>query len=222
MTDPFTLYDASRTRMLQLVAEAGPGGRDVSVPACPDWSTHDLIAHCVSMPAAIAAGDLPDGDLERWLEDIRAARTDRSLADLATEWRSVDDTIAAMVSGDGGVLLDDLVVHEHDLRGALDRPDHTVLDGDVFVPRALRSCVPELERRGLGAIEVRHGDRVWRSHEAPTAWVLEVTPWEAVRVLYSRRTATELRDLGEGDDVESFLRLLDDHLPLPLHSLGER
>lgn len=222
MTDPLTLYRSARTRMLQLTTEAGDEARRRTVPACPEWSTHDLIAHCVSMPAAIAAGDLPGDDLDGWLDAIRAARADRSIEELAAEWESVDDTIAAMVSGGGGVLLDDLVVHEHDLRSALGRPDHSVLDADVFVPRALQSCVPELERRGLGAIEVRHADSVWRSHDAPTGWVLEVSPWEAVRVLYSRRTEAELLALGGASDVTPYLRLLDDHLPLPITSLGEQ
>jgi hypothetical protein len=221
MTDPLALYRSARTRMLQLTTEAGAAARRVTVPACPDWSAHDLIAHCVSMPAAIAAGDLPGDDLDGWLDAIRAARADHSIEELAAEWESVDDTIAAMVSGGGGVLLDDLVVHEHDLRGALGRPDHSVLDGDVFVPRALQSCVPELERRGLGAIEVRHTTVTWRSHDAPTGWVLEVSPWEAVRVLYSRRTEDELRTLGDGPHVDDYVRLLDDHLPLPVTSLDE-
>lgn len=222
MTDPLALYRSARTRMLQLTTDAGAEARRTTVPACPDWSAHDLIAHCVSMPAAVAAGDLPGDDLDGWLDAIRTARAPHSIEELAAEWESVDDTVAAMVSGGGGVLLDDLVVHEHDLRGALGRPDHSVLDGDVFVPRALQSCVSELERRGLGAIEVRHGDTVWRSHDAPTGWTLEVSPWEAVRVLYSRRTADELRSLGDSSDITSYVRLLDDHLPLPITSLGER
>lgn len=222
MTDPFALYRDSRSRILRLAADAGPDGRAVTVPACPEWSVHDLVAHCVSMPAAIAAGDLPGNDLAGWLDAILTARADRSIEELGAEWASVDDTIVAMVSGGGGVLLDDLVVHEHDLRGALGRPDHSVLDGEVFVPRALHSCVPELERRGLGAIEVRHGHKVWRSHDAPTGWVLEVSPWEAVRVLYSRRTEAELRAGGRATDMTPFVELLDDHLPLPITSLGER
>lgn len=222
MTDPLALYRDARARMLQLMTDVGTEARRVTVPACPEWSAHDLIAHCVSMPAAIAAGDLPGDDLDAWLDAIRASRADHPIEELAAEWESVDDTIAAMVSGGGGVLLDDLVVHEHDLRGALGRADHSVLDGAVFVPRALQSCVPELERRGLGAIEVRHTNGVWRSHDAPTGWVLEVSPWEAVRVLYSRRTEEELRALGDSSDVMPYVRLLDDHLPLPITSLGER
>jgi hypothetical protein len=42
-----------------------------------------------------------------------------------------------------------------------------------------------------------------------------------VRVLYSRRTAEELRALGGSDNIESYIALLDAHLPLPIVSLNE-
>jgi hypothetical protein len=37
----------------------------------------------------------------------------------------------------------------------------------------------------------------------------------------SRRTADELRALPSDGDAEPYLALLDAHLPLPGHSLGE-
>jgi hypothetical protein len=192
------------------------------VPACPDWTALQLITHCVSMPAALGAGDFPTGDLNEWINKILTDRADSSLDDLATEWVGANDTINEMVSGGGAVLFDDLVVHEHDLRAALSVPDHSALDAAISVPRSLDSCVAALETAGLGSIEVRSGSDVWRSHDAEPGWVLEVSPWEAVRVLYSRRTAEELRALGGSDNIESYIALLDAHLPLPTSSLGER
>lgn len=220
-TDLFTIYLATRQRIIDLVAASGPSDLERHVPACPDWTVRQLFTHCVSMPAAISVGDLPQSDLDGWIDAILAARVDRSIDELVDEWSSVDATIESMVGGGGAVLLDDLVVHEHDLRGALGRTDHSTLDEDVFVDRALQSCVPELERRGLSAIEVRHDGRTWRSHEAPVGWTLEMSPWESVRALYSRRTADELRTSSVGDDADAYITLLDDHLPLPLASLGE-
>jgi hypothetical protein len=119
------------------------------------------------------------------------------------------------------VLIDDLVVHEHDLRAALGIPDHSALDATISVPRSLDSCVSALEEAGLGSIEVRSGSDVWRSHDAEPGWVLEVSPWEAVRVLYSRRTADELRSLGGSDNIDAYIAVLDAHLPLPVVSLNE-
>ena len=221
MTELFSAYDATRTRMLDLARHASPEALATRVPACPDWTALDLITHCVSMPAALGAGDFPTGDTDDWIGRILSDRAGRSLEQLADEWGAANDTIANMVNGGGAMLFDDLVVHEHDLRGALHVPDHSALDASIMVPRALASCVTALDANGLGSIEVRNKDGVWTSHDAPVGWVLAVSPWEAVRVLYSRRTADELRDLGGSDDLEAYISLLDAHLPLPQHSLGE-
>jgi hypothetical protein len=221
MTELFPAYDATRTRMLELARAAGPETLNATVPACPDWTTLQLITHCVSMPAALGAGDFPTGDLNEWIDKILTDRADSSLDDLATEWVGANDTINEMVNGGGAVLFDDLVVHEHDLRGALGLPDHSALDAAISVPRSLDSCVAALETAGLGSIEVRSGSDIWRSHDAEPGWVLEVSPWEAVRVLYSRRTADELRALGGSDNIDAYIAVLDAHLPLPMVSLNE-
>jgi hypothetical protein len=221
MPELFPAYDAARSRMLELARNAGPDALGVTVPACPDWTALQLITHCVSMPAALGAGDFPSGDINEWIDKILTDRSDHSLDELAEEWGGANETIAGMVNGGGGMLFDDLAVHEHDLRGALGTPDHSALDASLLVPSSLASCVAALESAGLGSIEVRHGTDVWRSHDAETGWVLEVTPWEAVRVLYSRRTADELRSLGGSDNIDAYIAVLDAHLPLPVSSLGE-
>jgi hypothetical protein len=221
MTELFPAYDATRTRMLELARSVGPDALTATVPACPDWTALQLITHCVSMPAALGAGDFPGGDINEWIDKILTDRSGRSLDELSEEWVGANDTIAGMVNGGGAVLFDDLVVHEHDLRGALGLPDHSALDAAISVPRSLDSCVAALETAGLGSIEVRSGSDIWRSHDAEPGWVLEVSPWEAVRVLYSRRTADELRALGGSDNIDAYIAVLDAHLPLPMVSLNE-
>ena len=221
MTEIFPAYDATRTRMLELARTAGSDALGATVPACPDWTALQLITHCVSMPAALGAGDFPSGDINEWIDKILTDRSGASLDELADEWVGANDTIAGMVNGGGAVLFDDLVVHEHDLRAALGIPDHSALDATISVPRSLDSCVSALEEAGLGSIEVRSGSDVWRSHDAEPGWVLEVSPWEAVRVLYSRRTADELRSLGGSDNIDAYIAVLDAHLPLPVVSLNE-
>ena len=61
----------------------------------------------------------------------------------------------------------------------------------------------------------------WRSHDDDPGWTLRVEPWEAVRALYSRRTADELRALPGDGDAEPYVTLIVAHLPLPEQSLGE-
>ena len=221
MPATFEAYARTRARFGALVGAAGPEELARPVPACPDWRVHDLLAHVVSMPAAISAGRAPDGDVGAWLEELIAERAGQPVPELLAEWEALDGPLAALLDGPAALLFPDLAVHEHDLRGALGRPDHAALETEEFMARTLAGFRRPLQEAGLGAIEVRSEAGSWRSHDAPVGWTLLVDPWEASRALSSRRTAREVRDLPAEGDPEPYLQLLDDHLPLPAGSLGE-
>jgi uncharacterized protein (TIGR03083 family) len=221
MNDLFDPYRATRARVSTLFLEADPDALTRTVPACPDWTVHDLAAHLVGVPATLAAGNFPSGDVDAWLQGIVDDRRDVAVDDLMQEWASLDAAIEPMLQGMGALMFNDIAVHEHDLRGALGRPDHDALDVDAVMGCSLTSFASPLERAGLGAIVVEHDGRTWRSHDADPGWTLRVDPWEAARAVNSRRTAEELRALpceGGGDD---YLAVIAGHLPLPEHSLGE-
>jgi hypothetical protein len=207
--------------MAELAASLGPGDLHRAVPACPAWTVFDLIAHVVSMPAAIGNGESPPGPVTDWLQSLVESRRDQTVGALTEEWLALDGSISAILRGPGGVLFGDLAVHEHDLRGAVGAADHDALEVEVMLPRTLAGFAKPLRQAGLGAIAVRHDGRVWRSHDAEPGWTLEVTPWEATRAVNSRRTADELRALSHDGDVEPYLAILDAHLPLPAASLRE-
>lgn len=221
MGDLFDAYDRVRARMIAVLETCESDELARTVPACPDWSVTDLVAHCCGLPAALASGDVPSGDLQTWLDGVIDARRGRPLSSLTEEWTSIDEGLRVLLSGGAGLLFDDLAVHEHDLRGAVGRPDHDALDVDVVLPRTLAGLAGPLEDAGLGAIVARSDDRTWRSHDAEPGWVLRTTPWEVTRAVNSRRTADELRALPHEGDVEPYLAILDAHLPLPQVSLGE-
>ena len=216
-----TAYDAVRARVIELVGGIGPAETTRVVPACPDWSVHDLVAHLTCMPAALAAGDLPSGDIPAWLDSLIARGRALSVADMVAVWPGVE-RLAPFLAGDA-LLLVDLVVHEHDLRAALDRPSLRTGPEQVV---ALRGALANLDgaflAAGLGAIEVRHDGAVWRSRDGEVGWALEVDPWEATRLLESRRTLDEVLATPGGGGGRAYAAVLDVHQPLPATSLGER
>ena len=221
VTELADAYRRTQERMIDLVQTAPVEDLDRDVLACPAWTVRDLVGHVVGIPAALAAGDLPTGDLDAWLDGLVAARKGAPLADQLEEWRALDGAMGSILAGPGEVLFGDLAVHEHDLRGALDRPDHAALEVDALLPRTVAAFAAPLRDAGLGAIEVRSDDQWWRSHDAEPGWTLMVSPWEAGRALNSRRTANELRQLSATGDVEPYIALIHAHLPLPSESLGE-
>jgi uncharacterized protein (TIGR03083 family) len=222
MDDLFGPYQRTRERVCALLLDATPDDLAQTVPACPDWTVQDLAAHLVGTPAELAAGRFPSGgEVTGWLQAIVDARRGSDVASLVDEWRTLDAAIEPMLQGPGGLMFGDVAVHEHDLRAAIGRPDHDAIETDALVTFALASFATPARDAGLGAIIVESDQGTWRSHDDDAGWTLHVEPWEAVRAVYSRRTADELRALPADGDAEPYLLLIAGHLPLPEHSLGE-
>jgi hypothetical protein len=214
-------YLRTRERVTELLSAAAEAELERQVPACPAWSVQELLAHLVSMPAAITAGRRPSGPVGEWLEELIVERKGQSSGELIAEWQSLDGELAGLLGGSSALLFGDLAVHEHDLRGALTKPDHAALEVDEVLPRTLAAFSKPLRAAGLGAIEVRNDSGVWRSHDDAVGWTLLVDPWTAVRAVNSRRTADEVRQLPALGEATPYLPVLDEHLPLPAESLGE-
>ena len=214
-------YRRTRARVSTLFLDATPDALKRTVPACPAWTVHDLAAHLAGVPATLAAGNFPSGDVNEWLQGIVDERRDTAVDDLVHEWSGLDAIIEPMLQGMGSLMLTDVAIHEHDLRGALSAPDHAALEVDAVMACQLPSFAPPLQDAGLGAIVVEHDGRTWRTHDADAGWTLRVTPWEAMRALGSRRTADELCALPSDGGGDAYVEVIAGHLPLPEHSLGE-
>ena len=213
-------YVAVRERMSAIALDLDPDQLAATVPSCPDWTVHDLIAHNVAIPAAISAGDLPQGDQQAWLDGLVAARRAQPVTEMVAEWATLDAVVGSVLDATT-MLLDDVASHEHDLRAAVDRPDHRALEADLLVPAALELLADGAAERGLGAIAVEAPEGSWRSHDAEPGWTLRCSAWEAFRAVGSRRTADELRALPCSGDAEPYVVVVDAHLPLPATSLRE-
>jgi uncharacterized protein (TIGR03083 family) len=213
-------YRATKTRIVDLVATVSDDDWSRTVPACPDWTVHNLLSHMVGISAELGAGRYPTGDLAAWLADLVDTRRDTRVQVLLDEWtRAVD--VAEPMYTPNGLLLVDLVVHEHDLRRAVEQPGaRDSVQVKRILPLILGSLADPLRAADLGAVVVREGDCTWRSHDTPDGWIIDASPWEATRMLESRRTAAELRARC-GPGVEPYLTVLRAHLPLPAVSLNE-
>ncbi|MEI8002661.1 MAG: maleylpyruvate isomerase N-terminal domain-containing protein, partial [Actinomycetes bacterium] len=48
-----TAYRNVRARMADVLADATAADLARTVPACPNWTVHDLVAHAVGIPEAL-------------------------------------------------------------------------------------------------------------------------------------------------------------------------
>lgn len=129
--DSATAYVAVRERMTELMRQTSSEELARQVPACPDWSVHDLLAHAVGVAVDVAAGRLKGAGSDPWTAAQVSARKDCTVSDLLAEWEQapVTDALLTMDAMPAAQVVFDLATHEHDLRGALQLPGERASEG---------------------------------------------------------------------------------------------
>lgn len=201
--DTSEAYRSIRERVIELAGAADP---TTPIPACPDWTVRELVAHLTGVAADVVAGNLGEAGTQPWVDAQLAARADHAVADLVGEWATtgpqVDEICAAL--GDAiAQLVFDSACHEQDLRHALGKPGGRdgALDialGWVSAAWAGQPAAPGALRLCAGATDVTRGSG------PPTATVT-LAPFEALRALTGRRSADQIRGYGWDGDPEPWL-----------------
>ncbi len=216
-------YRTTRERLSELVLGLNDEDLRRTVPACPAWDVHDVIAHMSGVQELLTAGERPTGDTQIWIDTIVAARRNVPVGQLLDRWAACAQGTSAIIDGGVQVLIVDVVSHEHDIRNTVGLPgDRDVPEVAASVEVMLAALSGLIDGAALGALAVDTGGARWTSHDAPIGCTLEVEPWEALRIIVSRRTEEEMRALPVTGDIEPYIRLLDARSPLPVRSLGER
>jgi uncharacterized protein (TIGR03083 family) len=192
--DPGVHYRRSRLRLTALLADADTATWARPVPACPGWDVHAVVAHLVGIVEDALAGELdgtsPPGP-ERTGRQVARHRDDDP-AGLLTRWDELVGPFEAVI-GQAGVwpAAFDAVSHEHDVRGALDRPGAR---DDALVRTAARMMIEGLN--GSAVVEADLGDGpVVTSSGTGATYRLRTTPFEVFRFRLGRRTVDQVRAL---------------------------
>lgn len=218
--DDISEWRSAHDRVCALVLDAGDDAMAVTVPATPAWSARDLLSHMVGLGADVLAGDEPDDHHAAWTQAQVEARRGRPASALVREWRSLAPDLVDWMRLNGTRPLGDVVIHEHDLRGALGVPGARDVPGlDAVRERMLgrwRAAVADLPPILLDA-----GDRRWVSHGADddAATVLRAPAFDLFRALTARRTEDQLRGWVVRGDVEPYLAGFAGLGPLPTEPL---
>lgn len=220
--EPVAQWRTSMERVCGLVESLEESMLHAQVPACPNWTVRDLLSHMVGLGADVVAGDEPDDHHARWTQRQVESRRDRTAPQLVAEWRSLADDLEAWMVRHGSRPLNDVVIHEQDLRSAVDRPGGRETEALATV----RDRMSDRFRDRLGdlpSIALRGPSWTWCSSGPVEQAVvlLEADDFDLARALMSRRTPDQLRAWTTRGDVT-------DHLPafaglgaLPVQPLPE-
>lgn len=208
--DEITEWRAAVERVCALVESTSEEERDRHVPATPDWTVRDLLSHMVGLGTDVLAGDEPDDHNETWTRAQVDARSARTIEELVAEWRSVVEPLSAWMQDNGTRPLGDVVIHEQDLRSALDRPGARNTEG-LRAVRVRMAGRFEKAVQGLPTIALLASDDGWTwtsdgSDDPGSAAVLvEASAFDLFRAVTSRRTAEQLESWTVRGDVGAHL-----------------
>jgi len=218
MAEASSAYRGGRERISDLASDTPDEALSRMVPACPDWTVRDLLAHLVGGAEDFAAGNFENAGSDEWTSSQIARRSEMMVPALVEEWRVVSEPMEQMLDqippGPTSLLIGDLVSHEHDVRGALDRPGARDSDAVwIGLDRYVRWFGKRIKDAGLPSVTVRSAERRWQAGILDPTVELEGDAFELLRALTGRRTAEEVASLRWSGDPGAHLELVATYTP---------
>ncbi|MEO8322801.1 MAG: maleylpyruvate isomerase family mycothiol-dependent enzyme [Actinomycetota bacterium] len=226
MPDYTSAYRTSAERVAELIEQVPDEKLTIMVPACPEWSVKDLIAHFAGVAGDVATGNLTAVGSEEWTSAQIATRKETPVGEILEEFRTQAAQLAGAIEhlhpAIAGMMLGDLVTHEHDLRGAIGKHGERNSEG---VAAATYTYVRRLGRKlrdaELPTVLVVGSSGRWPAGKGEPQATVTAADVELLRALTGRRTEDEIRALEWDGDPETFLPYFSAY-GHPPRSLGEQ
>jgi len=197
-------YDEARQRIGELVGGASAAQLATPVVACPGWTVHDVIAHVTGIVDDATSGNMDGAPGESWTAAQVARGRATPVPKLLARWDAQAPGFAASVFESDSPLsfaaAADLHSHEQDLRAALARPgarQHPAIAW--FAHAAAERRIGAVTDKGI-ALRI-HVDGAVGVGEHDAANVLHTSPFEFFRLVFGRRSATQISALVHGPDA---------------------
>jgi uncharacterized protein (TIGR03083 family) len=217
------VYERERAKLIELMQSLGAQELAVTVPATPEWSVRDVLAHLGGITADLNALDFGTGDPDAWTAAQVSARRDTSIADVAREWDreapQFEDGLRLLGYEIGSHYVGDLLQHVGDVRHALGLPP--VPDDEplaVALDFYLISFDETLRSEDLGAVEVSVGPEGWTLGAGPRVASVTADRYELFRCLGGRRTEAQIRAMSWNGDVDAIVPHVSRY-PLPVEPI---
>jgi uncharacterized protein (TIGR03083 family) len=233
MLDTAGVYRETRQSLRDFVAGLTDDELTTNVPATPDWSVRDAVAHVVGEARITVTGEAPPEF--RLLESLRdpeqaairdginadevKRRRDLPIADVLAEWDDLAEQLDPFMRGEkpfpwpepflDSILVSDLSAHGQDVRNAVGKPG----ERDSAACRiALASFAVALGFRldtlGIPALRLRYDGKERVAGQSEPAATLTGDRYELMRALTGRRSRRQIESLDWGGDREPYVPLI--------------
>lgn len=229
MGDLADVYESTRKELSAFVSGLSDEALGARVPATPDWTVKDIVAHLSADVVGALSGDFPreffqafgspDGvrALNEWTARLVEERSDWSLQEILDEWEANSGRLRDALRDpslwpDGtppfveGVFVTDLAVHQQDIYGALgmvearDSAPVKIATGGYIVMVGLR-----LDTESKPSLTIEAEEKSWKAGAAePAARVRVPTRFELFRALSGRRSPEQIRSYDWDGDASSY------------------
>ncbi|MDO8403154.1 MAG: maleylpyruvate isomerase family mycothiol-dependent enzyme [Pseudomonas sp.] len=158
-------YRAARERLSALVAAHGPA-LDRTVPATPDWTVHDVLAHVAGVAHDAATGNMAGAPGDEWTAAQVARGRGQSADALVPLWAQHAPTLEALLSGPNGAMASaavmDIHCHEADVRHALGLAAELPTEFLAWAGAAMRDrLAQQVAEADLPPVSVQASDFEW-------------------------------------------------------------
>jgi uncharacterized protein (TIGR03083 family) len=227
MLDLAAAYAETQRHLVEVVLGLPEEDLARTVPATPDWSVKDVVAHVTGVASDLATARIPpELDLVASLSDPEqaemrdevtaeqvASRRNRTIADIADEWNRHLNEVLAMIRGEkpfprpvpfaDAVLVTDLAVHAQDVRNATGRQgDRDSAGVRIALASYAAALMLRLAQHGLAALRLRYDGK------------------EIFRALAGRRTVDQMLAMDWEGDPKPYVDVLPAYEP-PARPLPE-
>jgi uncharacterized protein (TIGR03083 family) len=210
VTEPGTLYRATRERLTGLLVDADAADWRTPVPACPGWDVHAVVSHLVGTAEDALAGRITGPPPPEVTAEQVARHRRETPGELLALWAELGPAFEDLVNAVGSFPAAlDVGSHEQDIRGALGRPgardSELVRVGAERMVRMLDCGTPLAFDVGdatyLNADAADAADAAERGAE-PGDDVLRArtTPFEVFRLRLGRRSRDQVRAMDWSRD----------------------
>lgn len=203
-------YREGRERIVGLMTSLSDDELTREVPACPGWQTRDVLAHLVGICTDTNAGNIEGAGSEEYTSRQVNERKGRSVDEIVAEWNEQAPAFEQMLDSihpaiSGGII-GDLVTHEQDARGAVDKVGgRDGLAFDLALESQVRFFGRRIKEAKLPTLEVTAGGKNWVAGKEEVSGTLEADPFELLRGLTGRRTHTQVRSFSWSVDPGPYL-----------------